>query len=252
MKQKLFLLSVLIFSANLCFSQGNPIRFKNTIPNRILLADKVNFGFNVDKSKVERFRYKLDMPGDWKGGIRYAVKKWSEWNTGSGVSIMMKEFNIEGEYKFVVEYDEKETNKAKSVVKRFKVYWEYPEIRSQAFRVNNGYINSAKTEKEKYRRAAVEYKKSFDMWMKKCEYEHRRLNLAKQSTEEIVELLSETVITTSSGTIISACGGILAAKVLLGGAALYSLIRQGYTTLAIIYRSGNANLAFTMAAISKS
>jgi len=244
-------------SSNQQSSEDSPITFLTPIPNRVKLLYKVPVKFKVDLSKVSEYRFKLDVPGDWTGGIRYAIKKWSDWTTDIQQSIVYSSFEKEGTYKFTIQYKEKPGNKKRKFIKEFKVYWEYPEIRSAAFDIDYDYIDNAPDEKEQYRRAAEEYKKAHDIWMRKFEYEHKVLKLTGNTAKDIVLKIARTElewgVEQSLKNILHNSKHLkhlqLSAKfgTIFTAATVYSIIKEGYKTVATVYRNAKANKAATMA-----
>ncbi len=231
-------------------TQKVPIRFNYPIPNRIRLLDKVDFSFSVNKNLVSKYRFKLDVPGDWLGGIGFNLSKWSDWKTDDGTSIVFNNFEKEGKYKFVVEYKLKGEYWTHKITKEIEVYWEYPEIRTEAFNIDYSYINSAPTQKEKYRRAAQEYYKAYQMWYRKFDYEYHLMHLEGHSPQEIVQAISKEIVQKSSEYILEKVGLNIGSNAILSGLSLYELIKQGYKDIVLLYRSKKANLASTMTALS--
>jgi len=236
--------------SNTLKNQNDPIIFLNTIPERIKILDKVDFSFSVNKNLVSKYRFKLDVPGDWLGGIGFNLRKWSDWKTDDGTTIVFNNFEKEGNYKFVVEYKLKGEYWTHKITKEIKVYWEYPEIRTEAFNIDYSYINSAPTQKEKYHRAAQEYYKAYQMWYRKFNYEYSIMQLEGHSPKEIVQAISKEIVQKSSEFILNKVGLNIGSSAILSGLSLYNLIKQGYTDIVLLYRSKKANLASTMTALS--
>jgi hypothetical protein len=252
MKALSFSLIFLITFLGTCsvFAQGDTgVTFISSIPARVKLMEKVHFNFRVDTNIVSKYQYKLDVPGDWKGGFRMIGIKWSQWQTDNGKSILYNDFPIEGNYKFVVRMVDKRSQRQWDIEKSFKAYWEYPEIRSEAMHINFNYINSAPTQKEKYRRAAEEYGKQSNIYLKKAEYELRQANLVL-STKELVNIIAKKVLTQSSKYILAQCGHVLILENLITAAGIYGLIKLGYSDFAIAYRNAKANSALNSASVA--
>gem|GEM_PF-4591185 len=231
-------------------NQNVPIIFRNPIPNRIRLLDKVDFSFSVNKNLVSKYRFKLDTPGDWLGGIGFNLLKWSDWKTDNGTNIIFNNFKKEGNYKFVVKYKLKGEYWTHKITKEIKVYWEYPEIRTEAFNIDYSYINRAPTQKEKYYRAAQEYYKAYQMWYQKFNYEYNLMHLDGHLPQEIVQAISKEIVQKSSEFILNKVGLNIGSSAILSGLSLYNIIKQGYTDIVLLYRSKKANLASTMTVLS--
>ena len=244
---------------------GQPITFTKPIPNRMLLLDDLTISFNVDQKVVEKYRYKLKLPRAWRYGLKYAFGDWSEWSTEKNTNVSYGGLQEEGRYEFIVEYLNKADtyewgqSRTKSIKKDIEVYWEYPEIRADAFNINFDWINQAPNEKEKYKRAAEEYYKNYEMWLKKFEYESNMLKLT-QSPSEMIKLLVKEIVVHDIGALLKAgsmatkstiaAGGLKIGSAVLAGAAIAGLIQQGYTSFAMVYRNRNTNTAATMAALA--
>ena len=229
---------------------GLPVTFNQAIPPRVKLLETVTISFKVDQSRVSAYRFKLDVPGDWTGGIKYAIFKWSDWTNDTGQSISYSAFEKEGTYKFTVEFRDKSSGRTRKIVKEFQVYWEYPEIRFEAIDIDFHYIRRAPDEKEKYRRAAEEYKKAYDMWMRKFEYEYKMLRLTGNTAEELVQAVSAGIVKKSAHVALANVNAPPVFGHLLSGLTLYSIIKEGYITLATVYRNIEANKAASMAIVT--
>lgn len=229
---------------------AQPIKFTSEVPNRVRLLDKVFFSASVDQQIVEKYRFRLVIPGAWRGGLKYAWESWSDWYSNNKFSVLFSNFVEEGTYKFVVEYRKRGKIFTDKIEIKFEAYWEYPEIRKEGLTIDYNWINSAKSEKEKYLRASEEYKKAYNLWYKKYLYETKALKLT-QSPVELLEGLAKTVVIKGTGAAVVAAGAPLIAISGLTGYSIAGLIKQGYTSLILIYRNIQANQAASMAAISK-
>ena len=242
---------VILFFIFISINTLAQIKFMFNTPERLKLCEEVNFSFSVDKNQVTAYRYKLDMPGDWLGGFQYAQKKWSDWYSNDGQSIVYKNFNIEGKYKFVVEY-KLTNNTTKTIDKTVTIYWEYPEIRSTGMKINLPPLSTINSNKDLYKILAKEFKLSYEMWWQRWDYYY---NLLKLTTNK------ETLINTIAGSITEEAYGELVEvstkrvvynnfNKLLLPKTIYELIKQGAVDLILIYRNLQANEAATMTAIS--
>lgn len=238
---------------------SQPISFTKPIPPRMKLLDDLTISFKVDQNIIEKYRYKLKLPHAWKYGFKYAFGNWSDWYTNNNTNVSYGSLQEEGKYEFIIEYKPKRSISNKTIKSNIEVYWEYPEIRAEGFDINFEWINKAPSEKEKYKRAADEYYKSYEMWLRKFEYEANML-LLTQSPTEMIKLLVKEVILHDVGTLLKAgsmaskstiaAGGLKIGSAILAGAGIASLIQQGYTSFALVYRRKNANVAATMAALA--
>lgn len=239
-------------NVNVLPNKPQPVVFINQIPNRIKLKDKIDLSFTVNKNIVSEYRYKLDVPGDWLGGIGYALNKWSNWDNNRKENIFYCSFIKEGTYKFTVEYKDKHTGKRNKISRRFKVYWEYPEIYFGDLTINVFYINSAPNKKEKYRRAAEEYEKAYNTWMKRFEYEYKKLKLTGNTAEEIVQLASNLIVEEAAMEILKKSDKFVFVKLnkFLLPITIYNLIKEGYRTYATVFYNFQANSAALNAIIA--
>lgn len=205
---------------------------------------------NYNPKQVE-YRYKLDVPGE--GLVNYANNEWSSWIDGLDGNLIYSDFIIEGRYKFSVEYRLKLNHtKIASDSRYFDVFWEYPEIREEAFNINWEKVNAAKNKKEFYSILSEEYYHSYLMWYQKAEYQY---NLLKH-TIPLSELLDETgknLVLEGYQKLLEKsayASAKIVSKIILP-VTIYEIIKLGITDLILIYRNIEANKAFSMTLISK-
>lgn len=221
---------------------------------RIYETYSISWTLNSDYTNAEiEYRYKLDVPGDWFGGISYAIKKWSDWIGGLGGNSVYSDFVIEGNYKFSVEYRLKSTRtKIASSNKSFDVYWEYPEIQEEAFNIDWNKVSTAKNQKEKYTILSEEYYQSYLMWYNKFEYQYNLLKLTKP-INELIEETGKNLVEEGYQKLLEKAApssAKIVGKILLP-LTIYEIISSGVTDLILIYRNSQANKAFSMMLISK-
>lgn len=248
----LLIVLLLIFFTGESFSQSVEIK-TNSARTRIYDTFLINWSLKsgYNSSDVE-FRYKLDMPGDWLGGIQYANKKWSNWTPGADGNLTYSNFVQEGKYAFVVEFRTKiNQKKIASSTKKFDVYWEYPEIQEEAFTINWNKVKNAATEKDKYNILSQEYFNQYQIWNQKFDYYYRLLKLTK-STDQLVDEVSKNFVETGYFKLLeksAPSASKVAGKILLPK-TIYDIISSGTTDLILIYRNLEANKACSMTVIS--
>ena len=198
-------------------------------------------------------RYRLDVPGDWMGGIKYHVSQWSDYYDGNTMSLTINNFIITGEYKITVQCRNKITKKvSKAFSKTFIQYWEEPAIQEEAFNIDWDLANRAPTLKAKYQILAEEYEMAYNMWYRDWQNEadvikattsydklvlmYTNVLIGKWSKDQMIELLSKS----SQGVV----------KKVLVYKSIYDLIKQGAFDLILIYRNVQANKAYSMTIVS--
>ena len=218
------------------------IVFTSSIPARIKLIENVNFNFTVDTKLIANYRYKLDVPGDWLAGLSWSLLKWSDWQTNAGLNVSYSNFVSEGKYTFVIEYYKKNSSKSEQIIKEITAYWEYPEVREEAFQIDWSKVNVTKTQKEKCKVLAAEYKKCYEIWHAKWVYDY---NLLKGTTSEseIINKLSTIIINKGRDGLLKwadkATANIVS-KILLPK-LIYDIIKEGSIDLILVYRNINTN-----------
>jgi hypothetical protein len=198
-------------------------------------------------------RYKIDIPGEWIGGIKYNINKWTEFKDGQDDHLIYSDFIIEGQYKISVQCRNKITGKTSKIIsKTFNLFWEYPEIQEEAFIINWDKVNRAKTEKERYQILAEEYNKSYNLWNQKFEYE-TRLMKSTISKEEIIQLtvgsIGETMTEEALISLLKAPAKSIVKKILFPK-QIYDIIKMGTIDIIIIYRAYHAVIPYHMTVVS--
>lgn len=254
----LLILSVIYFDLHSQTTYPPPSVTITAAASRYRVYDNVNFSWKCvipgkKPNDVIEYRTKLDAPGDWLGGIKYLLHKWSDWQTGEGGSVSFTNFILEGNYGFSVQCRNKSAGKESAVSKRsFSVYWEFPEVREEAFNIDWVKVNAAKSQKEKYRILASEYKKSYDIWSQKWEYEYRSLK-ATTSKEEIIQIIAATLVEKGHDKLLEKAAGMATSKIvnqILLPKTIYEIIKSGFTDLILVYRNVKANTAASMTGFS--
>lgn len=199
-----------------------------------------------------QFRYKLDCPQDWLGGIKYNINKWSDWFESNKGSLTMSDFVIEGNYKVTVQFRNKITAESSGDFEEsFAVYWEKPEIREEAFTINWDKVAKASTESEKNKVLADEYKNAYEMWNKKYLYEYGLLKSTVSPEETMNNLVKKVGEGISQDALISMLKvpSRQIVKKVITPFEVYDLIKAGSVDLILIYRNIEANKAASMTAV---
>lgn len=243
MKSKWFLFGFvqLIWLLPGILSAQPAVRFTQTPDPENDIATTIMLSWEADEAEVE-FRYKLDVPGDWLGGIKYAQDKWSEW--GDWRNITYNDFILEGRYNFVVEARKDANSTVSRISTAFSVHFFMPKIFEEAVSIDWRLINAASTHREKLALLANEYKQAYEMWMQKYEAERRALDLT-WSGDEFVEKMAAPIVGKASSSLLQwADVGVAASlnKILLPK-VLYDIIKQGGLDLVLIYRNVRTNTA---------
>lgn len=195
-------------------------------------------------------RYKLDVPGDWIGGIKYNINKWTEYKDGINDNLSYSDFIIEGNYRISVQCRNKMTGKESRIFsKTFTLFWEYPEMQQDAFIIDWEKADNAKSQQERNQILAEEYKKAYIMWDQKYQYQVRLLKTtmtAQELADKYIGAVGEEVTQNLIvGTIGKSATQTIIQKWLLPF-LIYDLIKLGTTDLILVMRNYEANKAFTM------
>lgn len=223
-----------------------PVTLRACPPARTLLATPVEIAWGVPASGEIEYRYKLDVPGDWMGGLSYAMNKWSGWETTQ--SVAYRNFVVEGSYRFTVQAKWRGASESGEATCAWQIYWEFPEIRDSAMSIDWARVDRAADKKERYRLLAEEYGRQSEMALREFEYEHRMLKLTT-SPRELVETVAGTVTEEGRMKMLEWADrsmAVSAQKILLPK-TIYELIRQGAVDLALVYRNVRANAACSKA-----
>lgn len=223
---------------------------------RIAIYEPLSISWNcVDPESTiasMEYRYKLDAPGDWLGGVKYNINKWSSWINGATNRIIYGDFILEGSYAISVQCRNKKTGReSKVVTSKFTVYWEYPELQEEAFIIDWDKVSLAKSEHEKYQILAQEYKSAYLLWNRKFEVELRKLNLTGSSIDYLNIISSE--LTEEGQILLVKTASKKSAKIIsqiLFPITIYEIIKGGAVDLILIYRNYEANKASTMTVAS--
>lgn len=226
------------------------ITFSHPIPEKIKLLEKVNFSFYVDQSVISQYRYMIQVPKGSNSGIEERLTQWSPWKFDGIAEILTQSFQNEGNFKFCVEFRQHSSGESKVFEKPLTVRWENPEITGNKFPVDNQYINSGKKE-EVFKRAAEEYKKSYDIWFRNFKQSYNGMGLSKQPPEVLIDKLSEQIIKSSREGIINSAGKDISPKSILLPSYVLELIKKGNSDLIMVFRNPQANTAASMASASK-
>jgi hypothetical protein len=198
-------------------------------------------------------RYKLDVPGDWMGGIKYNINKWTDYIDGNTGRLLFSDFIIEGTYKISVQCRNTLTGQESKVFsKTFHLFWEYPEIQEEAFTIDWNKVNNAINEQEKYRILAEEYKQSYLMWNQKFQYELNVRN-ATISSDELIEMYALNVgqeLTEDALISLLKKSSQNVIKQILLPKNVYDMIKLGAVDIILIFRRYHIDKALNMASTS--
>lgn len=223
------------------------IEYSQQPPARVRVMDPVMISWRTTPTDEIECRTKLDVPGDWAGGIRYALNKWSAWGT-PGASARFSNFVVEGTYEYEVECRSRDGGRAVNSSLRWQVYWEYPEIREEAFRIDWRRVNGATGRKERLALLADEYRQAHMAYMEQFRYQHRLLKLTT-APDEIVRKVSGGIVGGGQEMLLDWADestSVVVQRILLPR-TVYELLREGLLDLVLIYRNYEANKAASMA-----
>lgn len=225
------------------------IEFVSGPPDRARIWTDVPISWRVRWGSPDvQCRSKLDAPRDWRAGLDYILNKWSEWGAPDG-SVTYSNFIEEGDYRFTVQCRSSGQSAEQSV--RWRMFWEFPEIREEAIRINWEAVTRARTRPERFAILAAEYRQAHEMWMREFEYRSRLLKLTT-SPEEIVRKVSANIVGGSAGLLLNWADKPVAKVVsrILSPKLIYDLIHEGMLDLILIYRNGQTNKAASMAIVT--
>lgn len=241
-----------------------PIRLHD-VPARVRLMEAVNLSFQV-ANNVRDYRYRLEIPGEWKAGLRHMTDRWSDWKQGRGESISYSDFFEEGEYTFAVEYVLDDGSRA--VFEHvFEVFWEYPEIIQESLTIDLSSLPRSASSKERMAFASRELNEACSYWHDRFEYSFSRLRNEPNplAFAKIFSLMSQEGLSAiynleldSFSSYIQASGSsgagssayVLGAKSILSAAQIYSLIKEGHDALVLVMRNKEANKAAAMSILT--
>ncbi|MBP9145077.1 MAG: hypothetical protein KBI44_11375 [Thermoanaerobaculia bacterium] len=242
----IFLASCTVLRAS---SPPPPVTIKGCPAARTLLATLVEVQWGVPASGPIEFRYKLDVPGDWMGGLAYAMNKWSDWESTQSVSY--RNFVVEGAYRFTVQSRWSGSTESAEATCSWQIYWEYPEIREAAMTIDWNRVNAAPDKRERYRLLAEEYGRQSEMALREFDYEVRMLKLTT-SPRELVDTVAGAVTEQGNGMLLEWADrstAAVAGKLLLPK-TIYEIVRQGAVDVALVYRNARANAACSKAVVA--
>ncbi|MEW6653399.1 MAG: hypothetical protein AB1394_08015 [Bacteroidota bacterium] len=260
MKFKLCFLFTLLF-VKVFIAQNTFVRIDlSQTKYRLFDPVVIDFSFQPASSNTQ-YRYKLNVPSDWLGGIKYAANKWTEWQNGSSGHVVYSNFKIEGKYKFFVEFrDANNTRFKSSSLKEFNMYLEYPEIQYAELNIDLNRINAESDINKKYSIAAEEFKKSYLAWYKKYEYQFKLLKLtsepnsffntiASTTVEETAWKAAEEIVKSGSKSVLAKGAVPWLQKVFLSK-TIYDIVKEFSVTTILLFRNYEANKALIMEAIN--
>ena len=216
------------------------LQFTEAPAGDLEIASKIRFAWAADQQDVQ-YRYKLDMPGDWMGGISYNVNKWSNW--GDYGSIVYDDFIAEGSYTFTVEARTQDGQTAK-VARTFRMHFVMPDIRDQGIKINWSRVQQAGSQKEKYQILAEEYHKSYLTWNQIYENERRVLK-ASWSGDQLISIFEGVIVDKGADELLAWADKGVAASLskIMAPKTLYDIVKQFGLNVVLMYRNQKTNIA---------
>jgi|GEM_PF-2997387 len=221
-------------SGPLAFS--SELRFARAPLTENEIGDTIHLEWTSGVPNAE-FRYKLDMPGDWMGGIRYARNKWSPYSTVRQVTF--RDFVLEGDYTFTVE-----DRIGEKITSRFRMNFVMPDILEEAASIDWNRVRAAPGRAEKFRVLSAEYGQACSAWTARYEAEARKLRLSSDMGE-IQRAVSASVVGGGQTLLLrwadqevsATLGKILAPKL------LSDIVNQIGVDFVLLYRNRQTNRA---------
>lgn len=220
------------------------LKFTSPPPKDAEIASNIDIQWKATSPDV-RYRFKLDVPGDWQFGLRYAMNKWSEWGTHQSVSY--NDFVLEGKYMITVEARTSQ-GKIEQISAPFHMHFVMPQIRVAGLQIDWRKAVKASTPYEKYSILSNEFLLAHKTWMKIYEAERRALKMS-WSGDRLVRELSETVLYKSSEELVKAAEkgseafvGKGLQKILLPK-TVYDIAKSAGRDFVLIYRNKKTNEA---------
>lgn len=110
-------------SSLLDFSYQNPpFYFLNNIPASVKVFSGIDLSFFRDKSKVERYRFRLEIPEAGGTRIDRTLTRWSPWLKFDFTEVVIPVLDIEGGYRFIIEYEDSNTKELLRFERAFYVF----------------------------------------------------------------------------------------------------------------------------------
>ena len=216
------------------------LHFKEVPPRDMEIASTVRLAWGAG-SPLATYRFKLDAPGDWLGGFRYNLNKWSEW--GDVRSITYEDFVLEGPYTFTVECrgDGGQTEKISA---SFSLHFVMPAVMDEGITIDWAKVGRGRTTRERFELLAGEYHQAYLTWSRVYEGERRALKQS-WSSDELVQNFSKIIVGKGNSELLKWADKGVAARVsrILAPKMLYDILRQTGVTLVLIYRNQRTNAA---------
>jgi hypothetical protein len=108
------------------YTQNPPFYFLKTIPASVKLFSGIDLSFFRDKSEVNRYRYRLEIPVAGGTRIDRTLTRWSPWLKFDYNEVVIPILDLEGGYKFIIEY---ETSKTKELLRFERSFYVFRLIR---------------------------------------------------------------------------------------------------------------------------
>lgn len=206
---------------------------------------QVKAAWATDDDNVE-FRHKLNIPGDWMGGIQFAINKWSDW--GDGRSALFDGFIKDGNYSLTVEARRKGSKKAASIEHRFQIHFVMPEILIDAQDIDWAKAQTAPDRAAFFHILADEFGNRCEVAERMYQAERQVLKLTIEPKKlhetfnlALADLDSKLILKLAETSFPKLLDRILVSK------TIYDMVQLLGTDMVLIYRNGKTNRwAFNM------
>jgi len=243
----------LLISKNQIYSSidGEKLALTKVPEGDMSIWDKIELSWDTEPENADlEFRFKLDVPEGWVGGILYIFGKWSGWTDRK--TMIYDKFAQEGRYIFKVQCRDKVTKKIlDQQTLSWKMSWDYPRIRSGSLQIEWNKAYTLKSKSQKYKFLADEFKHEYELWMDKFKRELIKLKL-EDNPDKLVQSLTQAVREEANELLLTWADGTghlvkdFAARLLLPS-LIYSVIQKGTLDLIDLYRQSKGNKAASTA-----
>jgi hypothetical protein len=173
-------IAALLLALLLSNAQASDLRFTDVPPSLLQVDQPADFAWTAEAGA---FRYKLDVPGDWQGGVRHALEKWSDW--GPLTHVVYDGFVRDGRYELTVEARSLAGGTSR-ISYAFTVRHFVSEAGEAEPEVDWAAVSAGGSQAERCRILASEFSRVHDAWMAEYEGERRELRLATSGEELLV------------------------------------------------------------------
>lgn len=225
--------------------------FTETPPDSLDYLEQVKAAWASDDANVE-FRHKLDIPGDWVGGIQYAINKWSSW--GSMQNTSMEGFIQDGNYTLTVQARRIGSTPHTTITCDFEVHFVMPEILAEAKHIDWAKAQAAPDQAAFYAVLADEFKAQYEVYTRLYQAEQQRLKLTIDPEEflEAFILIEVDVTVDQVGKLIATMAEKSVPKILkqlFVGKTIHDMVKLLGQDMVLLYRRAETNRAgFSMVA----